>query len=63
MLRAVFGPVIDALSQGNDPETVTASSNVLASMFVQYNSGLLILASLFVSYITIVGVANTANEG
>ncbi|KPX37848.1 Integral membrane protein [Pseudomonas savastanoi pv. glycinea] len=63
VLRAVFGPVIDALSQGNDPETVTASSNVLASMFVQYNSGLLILASLFVSYITIVGVANTANEG
>lgn len=63
VLQAVFGPVIDALTQSNDPETVAASSNVLASMFVQYNSGLLILASLFVSYIAIVGVANTANEG
>ncbi|KPX33360.1 IncI1 plasmid conjugative transfer integral membrane protein TraY, partial [Pseudomonas ficuserectae] len=26
VLKAVFGPVIDALAQGNDPETVTASS-------------------------------------
>lgn len=63
VLQAVFGPVIESLAQGSDPETVTASSNVLASMFVQYNSGLMVLASLFVSYIAIVGVANTANEG
>lgn len=63
VLKAVFGPVIDSLAVGSDPQGVTASSNVLASMFVQYNSGLLILASLFVSYIAIVGVANTANEG
>ncbi|APV43179.1 hypothetical protein PFAS1_16125 [Pseudomonas frederiksbergensis] len=63
VLQAIFGPVIEALAQGSDPETVTASSNVLASMFVQYNSGLMVLASLFVSYIAFVGVANTANEG
>ena len=63
VLQAVFGPVIEALAQGSAPETVTASSNVLATMFVHYNSGLMVLASLFVSYIAIVGVANTANEG
>lgn len=63
VLQAIFGPVIEALAQGSDPETVTASSNVLASMFVQYNSGLMVLASIFVSYIAVVGVANTANEG
>lgn len=63
VLQSVFGPVIEALAQGSDPETITASSNVLASMFVQYNSGLMVLASLFVSYIAIIGVMNTANEG
>lgn len=63
MLRRIFGGVVDALTQGLDPNTVAASSNVLASMFSYFNSGILIIGSLIVSYVAVMGTLNTANDG
>ncbi|PYG96021.1 hypothetical protein CVV67_36095, partial [Arthrobacter stackebrandtii] len=42
MLGRIFGPVIDALVKGTDPNAVQASANILATMFGFFNSGILI---------------------
>ncbi|MGE8060255.1 DotA/TraY family protein [Pseudomonas sp. NPDC089547] len=63
MLGRIFGPVIDALVKGTDPNTVQASANILATMFGFFNSGILIIGSLIVSYVAVMGVTNTANDG
>lgn len=63
MLRRIFGPVVDALVSGVDPNTVAASSNILATMFSFFNSGILVIGSLIVSYVALMGVTNTANDG
>ena len=63
MLSRIFGPVIDALVTGADINSVTASANILATMFGFFNSGILIIGSLIVSYVAIMGVTNTANDG
>lgn len=63
MLGRIFGPVIDALVKGTDPNAVQASANILATMFGFFNSGILIIGSLIVSYVAVMGVTNTANDG
>jgi conjugal transfer/type IV secretion protein DotA/TraY len=63
MLNQVFGPVITQLTQGADPNAVAATSNVLASMFLIFNSGILILGAIIVSYVAVVGTINTASDG
>lgn len=63
MLRSVFGPVIDALVTGADPDTVSAASNVIATMMGFFNSGILIVGTLIVSYVAVMGTLNTANDG
>lgn len=63
MLRRIFGGVVDALVTGADPDTVAASSNILATMFSFFNSGILIIGSLIVSYVAVMGTLNTANDG
>ena len=63
ILGDIFGPVITSLVQGTDPNSVSASSNVLATMFSFFNSGLLVIASLIVSYVAVMGTVNTANDG
>lgn len=63
MLGRIFGPVIDTLVMGTDPNAVEASANILATMFGFFNSGILIIGSLIVSYVAVMGVTNTANDG
>lgn len=63
MLHDIFGDIIYSLATGSDPNSVDASSNILATMFSFFNSGVLIVGSLIVSYVAIMGVANTANDG
>lgn len=63
MLGRIFGPVIDSLVKGIDPNTVDAGNNILATMFSFFNSGILIIGSLIVSYVAVMGVTNTANDG
>lgn len=63
ILQWIFGPVVEKLTQGASPDAVDASVSVMASIFSVFNSGLLVVASLIVSYVAVVGVTNTANEG
>jgi hypothetical protein len=63
MLRDIFGPVIDALVSGVDPNTVAASANVIATLMSFFNSGILVIGSLIVSYVAVMGITNTANDG
>lgn len=63
MLHSIFGPVIDALVTGADPDTVSAASNVIATMMGFFNSGILIVGTLIVSYVAVMGTLNTANDG
>jgi conjugal transfer/type IV secretion protein DotA/TraY len=63
ILRRIFGPIIDSLIGGADPDTVAATGNVLATMFQFFNSGLLVVAATIVSYVAVVGAINTANDG
>ncbi|KLB61829.1 hypothetical protein XEUV490_23340, partial [Xanthomonas euvesicatoria] len=51
ILREIFGPVIDQLAAGGDPDTVSATANILASMFSVFNSGVLVVGTLIVSYV------------
>lgn len=62
-MRSIFGPVIDALVTGADPDTVSAASNVIATMMGFFNSGILIVGTLIVSYVAVMGTLNTANDG
>lgn len=63
MLRNIFGPVIDALVTGADPDTGSAASNVIATMMSFFNSGILVVGTLIVSYVAAMGTINTANDG
>ncbi|WP_298702103.1 DotA/TraY family protein [uncultured Variovorax sp.] len=63
ILRRIFGPVIDALASGADPGAVSQAASTLGSMLSVFNSGLLVVASLIVSFIAVTGAVNTANDG
>ena len=63
MLQYVFGDAVAKLATGNSVESVTASGNIIATMFSYFNSGVLVVGSIIVSYIAIVGAINTANDG
>lgn len=41
MLKKVFGPVVDVLISGADPNTVSAASSLIATLFGYFNSGIL----------------------
>jgi conjugal transfer/type IV secretion protein DotA/TraY len=63
LLQHIFGPIITTLVTGADPNTVSASSSVLAAMIGHFNSGVLVVASLIISYVAAMGTVNTANDG
>lgn len=63
ILQHIFGPIIDVLVKGQDPNTVAAASNLLATLFSFFNSGILVVGSIIVSYVASMGAINTANDG
>lgn len=63
ILQHIFGPIIDVLVKGQDPNTVAAASNLLATLFTFFNSGILVVGSIIVSYVAVMGAVNTANDG
>ena len=63
MLKDIFGGAVESLAMGTDPGLVPASSNILATMFSFFNSGVLVVGALIVSYIAFVGTISTANDG
>ena len=63
ILQTVFGPVIRNLTLGSDPAGIDPAISVIATMMGYFNSGVLTVATLIVSFITVMGVINTANDG
>lgn len=63
ILENVFGPIVMTLVKGQDPNTATATGHILASTMGFFNSGLLVIASLIVTYVAVMGAVNTANDG
>lgn len=63
ILQHIFGPIIDVLVKGADPNTVASASNLLATLFSFFNSGILVVGSIIVSYVAVMGAVNTANDG
>lgn len=63
MLRLVFGPVIDSIVPGIQQTAPTPSSGMLAEAFRMFNSGVLMFGSLILTYVTVMGIVNTANDG
>lgn len=63
ILQTVFGSVIHNLTLGADPSGADPALNVIATMMGHFNSGVLTIATLIVSFVTVVGVINTANDG
>jgi conjugal transfer/type IV secretion protein DotA/TraY len=63
MLKKVFGPIVDVLVSGADPNTVSSASSLLGTLFVTFNSGLLVVGSIIIAYVAAMGAINTANDG
>lgn len=61
ILHAMFGDIIWVLVEGLDPNT--ASASLLSTLFGFFNSGLLVVGSLIVTYVAVMGAINTANDG
>lgn len=62
ILNDIFGDVVLKIAMGQDPDAAAAPT-ILAEMFTSFNSGILTLATLVVTYITFMGVLNTAKDG
>lgn len=63
ILSHVFGPVIDKMVAGESLNGADASTNIIATMISYFNSGVLTVASVIITYVAVVGIANTANDG
>ncbi len=63
ILTKVFGPIITSLVNGTDPNAAPTTMHVLASTIGFFNSGLLVVASLIITYVAVMGAINTANDG
>lgn len=64
MLEYVFGDAVTKLaSGGGGMDNVSSAGNIIATMFGYFNSGVLIVGSIIITYIAIVGAINTANDG
>jgi len=63
MLRMVFGSVMDIVVPGISRTADTANSQMLAEAFRVFNSGVLMFGSIILTWVTIFGIANTANDG
>ena len=57
ILGHIFGPIIDVLVKGADPNTVSAASSLLGTLFTFFNSGVLVVGSIIVSYVAVMGEA------
>jgi conjugal transfer/type IV secretion protein DotA/TraY len=63
ILSHVFGPVIDKMVVGESLDEANASTNIFAAMVSNFNSGVLTVAAIILTYVTLIGIANTANDG
>jgi len=63
MLRLVFGSVMDNIVPGIAKTAESPASEMLAQAFRYFNSGVLMFGSVILTWVTVMGIANTANDG
>ena len=63
MLKAIFGQAVEVLLSGADPNTVSATSNLIATLFGYFNSCILVVAAVIAAYVASMGAINTAADG
>ena len=63
MLREVFGTAISSIVGGNTAGAESAAANMLGTAFGFFNGGVLFFGAIILTWVTIFGVANTANDG
>src|SRR6218665_3570554 len=63
ILGHIFGPIIDVLVKGLDPNTGSSASSLLGMLFSVFNSGVLVVGSGLGSYVATMGAVNTAKDG
>lgn len=62
ILRQIFGTAIDQLISSGG-QTVSASQTMLGAAFSYFNSGVLFFGAIILAFVTMFGVANSANDG
>ena len=63
MLREVFGNPITQIVGGSISGAQSAAANMLGTAFGFFNSGVLFFGAIILTWVTIFGVTNTANDG
>lgn len=63
MLREIFGTAITHIVGGSTAGAESATANMLGSAFGVFNGGVLFFGSLLLTWVTIFGLTNTANDG
>lgn len=63
MLREVFGKAINNIVGGSTAGAENAAANMLGTAFGFFNSGVLFFGAIILTWVTIFGVTNTANDG
>lgn len=62
LLREIFGPAITHIASGAG-DAANQAQTMLGVAFGYFNSGVLFFGSILLTYVTIFGIANTANDG
>lgn len=63
MLREVFGTAFTHLVGGNSSAAQNAAASMLGTAFGFFNGGVLFFGAIILTWVTVFGVANTANDG
>lgn len=64
LLQMVFGDVITKLVSGLTPQQAgNAAASMLGEAFRYFNSGVLVFGSFILTWVTVFGIANSANDG
>lgn len=63
MLQEIFGTAINHIIGGNATAAENATANMLGTAFGFFNGGVLFFGSILLTWVTIFGLTNTANDG
>lgn len=63
MLQEVFGKAINGIVGGSTAGAENAAANMLGSAFGVFNGGVLFFGAIILTWVTIFGITNTANDG
>lgn len=63
MLREIFGNAITHIVGASPGAAENATANMLGAAFGVFNSGVLFFGAIILTWVTVFGIANTANDG